>query len=329
MKLPIKPLGLFSVSLAFMILAWNHARGPGQDASAQSGAPVVRTNGISHRAQAMEQVLVAIGCKRDRSSDGVSGSDDDTQFDATANHFSLSVRAEDTRLPIELSKQLRIATRRAYEQWRHWLEREEIIGAPINMRIVGDANRFAALYGRPETNDFTPIGFYRISNNEAFVLYTEPFIDNASETAFHELSHLITAQQLGPTPPWLNEGIAEHFETLRIRDDRTEFSRNREHLQLLYRRGLVPLEELVGLSRRDWTEEDAPRRYASAWALIAFLQSSPEGDETLQAVIQGAFDSRCDLFFEPRHLLERYPGGTVNLEKDWQRWLSNQFGRVS
>lgn len=241
----------------------------------------------------------------------------------------ITVRAEDAVLPDNLEVQISSAAKRSYEQWQYWLGAEALVPSQINLRFLGDAQRFAKLYGRPHNDEFTAVGFYRIRSNEALILYTPEYRAMAVATAFHELSHLITASHLGPTAPWLDEGIAEYFETLQLRGQRAEFTRNRQHLMLLYREGLVPLAELTALSRGDWTREDAPRRYASAWALIAFFLDSAAGEATLKALLREAYAQRCNPASDPAGLLGNYPGGVIRLEQDWQRWLKNQFGTAS
>jgi hypothetical protein len=42
----------------------------------------------------------------------------------------------------------------------------------------------------------------------------------AEQTFVHELVHELMHRALGETPPWLNEGMAQYFSTLRLEDDR-------------------------------------------------------------------------------------------------------------
>lgn len=128
--------------------------------------------------------------------------------------LSIEVHVEDGVLPERYRAQIDAGTRRIYAQWRAWLGDAASASPPVNLRFVGNGERFTALWGKGAGADWTPTGFYRLRNNEAVVLYTPAYRDHALANAFHEISHLVTAWHLGASPPWLNEGIAEYFETM-------------------------------------------------------------------------------------------------------------------
>jgi hypothetical protein len=142
------------------------------------------------------------------------------------------------------------------------------------------------------------------------------------------MSHLITAWQLGPTPPWLNEGIAEHFEIMQLSWRPAALPLNARHLAVLRRDGIIPIDELTKLSRRDWSAEQPERRYASAWAVIAYLLHSPEGQLTLQSVLRTAHANRCSTPADLQAALnEGYQGGLAQLQVDVTRWLGQRFAQ--
>jgi hypothetical protein len=235
--------------------------------------------------------------------------------------FFVSVRAEDAVLPSTLEGSISAGAKRSYEQWRDWLGDAALVRSHINIRFIGDGERFYRIYGKAPGDAWTATGFYRIQTNEALVLYTSPYRENALKTAFHEMSHLITAWHLGLTPPWLNEGIAEHFETMRVSWQGAEFADNAGHRALLRDEGPLPLATLLALSPRDWREQGPARQYASAWALIAFLLDSEAGRDTLQQLIRRAHAQRCAAPTDLAGMLDNYPGGRQTLEADWQRWI--------
>lgn len=303
---------------------------------------------------ALQQLRDAIGCNKPRNripdpgvtqdayswrdASGVMNFSDTAPADRDANlqslnrgprEFFITVSAEQASLPPNFKGQIAGGAKRAYDQWKTWLGDDAIVRSHINVRLIGNADVFKDAYGKPNGDNWTATGFYRLRSNEALILYTPSYQATALSTAFHEVSHLITAWHLGPTPPWLNEGIAEHFETMQVAWQSATFQDNRGHLALLAKRGTVALEELTTLSRRDWTTEDAQRRYASAWSLIAFLMHSEPGTRTLREVLNLAYAQRCDLN-EDAHstvtgALSSYPGGTRALERDWQQWLQNRL----
>ncbi len=243
--------------------------------------------------------------------------------------FNLDISIEDAVMPSSFEARVRAGARRTYEVWENWLGSDSLVPTQINLRLIGDTDRFTEVYGKADSEDWTTTGFYRIRSNEAVVLYTPQFQRTALSTAYHEISHLITAWHLGPTPPWLNEGIAEHFETMRLDWSTSQFPLNLRHLAVLKQSSPLSVDELTGLSRRDWGSAEPQRRYASAWALMSFLQGSGENMKTLRHVLREANAQRCSTPADLRNALATYPGGFAGLDEDLQRWLNAQLRFVS
>lgn len=224
---------------------------------------------------------------------------------------TLRIHAIDTELPPGLRDELLIGASTALTLWREWLGEQTLPPAPATLLFLDDAQDFAELYDGPDVDGWTATGFYRIRSHEAVILYAEPWRHSARATAFHELSHLMTAWYLGSTPAWLNEGLAEYFETFTPGRARS-FGAYRGHLAVLAREGPLPLATLLGLSRRQFTVEEAARRYASAWSLIAFMLEDAQAREVFDTLLRGFYAGRCD-GTDARALrdraLARFPGG--------------------
>lgn len=239
--------------------------------------------------------------------------------------FSIAVQAEAAALPADLEQKIALGADAAYTQWREWLGEEALLHSRINIRFVGDDKQFRKIYGKPNAEDWTTTGFYRMRSNEALILYTPEYRNGALGNAFHEVSHLVTASHLGATPPWLNEGLAEYYETLDVVDNGVRFAHNPLHIQLLRRQGPLTIVDLTALSRKEWMQSDAQRRYASAWSFMAFMLQSQDGQRTLQRVVQQAYQQRCNARADLRETLRDYPGGLQSLQADWFSWLEERL----
>ncbi len=83
--------------------------------------------------------------------------------------------------------------------------------------------------------------------------------------------------------PWLNEGLAEYFETFQIENDRqtaTLGGLNDEHLLLLQENKLIPFEAFFDTdyySLRKQGNHGAGLFFAQAWALTHYLMQSDNG----------------------------------------------------
>ncbi|MEE4278414.1 MAG: hypothetical protein V2I82_08130, partial [Halieaceae bacterium] len=227
----------------------------------------------------------------------------------------------DVVLPGKLGDELRSASTLVHERWREWLGDAALDLAPARLQFVSDAMTFHELYDGPNVDGSTATGFYRIRSHEAFILYSDDQRRRARSTALHELSHLVMAWHLGPTPAWLNEGLAEYFETLRIGPP-PAYLRNPTHLELLLRDGPVALQTLLQLRRRDFGLENAQHRYASAWSLVAYLLEHRDGRTALTGLLRDAWSTRCDgrRSFS-LEAIRSYPGGLEALERGWRQWI--------
>lgn len=235
--------------------------------------------------------------------------------------YYVTLDAVDTVLPAYFEGRLNAAAKRIYDQWRDWLGDEALVRSHVNLRFFGNEQDFLELWGKPG-GAWSPLGFYRIRNNEAVILTFPGRHRSTLSTAFHEMSHLITAWHLGPSAPWLNEGLAEYFETMDVRWQEGRFSRNRTHLQLLRELGPLPIATLTTIASGDWTEADAEHRYASAWALVAFLQDSAHGREVLTDILRQTHKQRCAVPVDAAPLLAGYRGGVAGLEADLHTWIN-------
>ncbi len=94
---------------------------------------------------------------------------------------------------------------------------------------------------------------------------------------FHEFAHAMTGLAIVGPPAWLDEGLAEFYETFELRDEgRVALlgAPNRDDLRLLQRAELLPLTDLIAVDRNSPMYNEGNRRglfYAQSWALVHYL----------------------------------------------------------
>lgn len=139
--------------------------------------------------------------------------------------------------------------------------------------------------------------------------------------SLHALSHSITAQQLGSTPPWLDEGLAEYFQCMEVKGQRSLVHANGEYIQLLRSGGTPSLEHLLRLDAAAWRDGGEPDYQAQAWSLVYFMLQNKHGRYALQDAVRWADGNPGDTEGMLMALGRAYPGGVLKLERDWHEWL--------
>ena len=154
--------------------------------------------------------------------------------------------------------------------------------------------------------------------------------DEAARIAVHEYVHLVARHAGLRFPPWLNEGIAELYSTLRMQGDKAlvgDLIPGR--LQALFTEKWIPLPALLSATQGSPLYNEKNRAggfYAESWALVHMLSLSPEYSpkypEFLNTV-HGGMDSAA--------ALEKVYGKTAPaVEKDLNAYFrgSQFYGRL-
>lgn len=115
-------------------------------------------------------------------------------------------------------------------------------------------------------------------------LSTEGEKEDTYGTIFHEYVHFLLNTNFGESevPPWFNEGLAEYYQTFRVKDEKNvvlgEIQSN--HLLLLQQNKLIPLKtffEIDNFSLHQNANHSRSVFYAQAWALIHYLIQGNQG----------------------------------------------------
>jgi tetratricopeptide (TPR) repeat protein len=102
----------------------------------------------------------------------------------------------------------------------------------------------------------------------------DPTEDNPHHAVYHEYVHTILGRTL-PLPTWLNEGLAEYWASVKIKQHEVELGRPiGEHVFRLRSGAPLPLETLFRVDPSSVHYNEAERSsvfYAQSWALVHYL----------------------------------------------------------
>lgn len=236
--------------------------------------------------------------------------------------FTYDIHDDGAKLSLNFQGQLAAGAKRIYDTWHFFLGEEYLRQTHIKVRVIGGPARFDALWRQGNPNSKPVGGFYSAAKNEAFVKHNPKRSEQTIKTTFHEVSHLITAGHLGPTPPWLNEGLAEYFETMEVSGQGGTLTPNRLHLERLKRSRIPRLKDFLELNGSAWYGDQRSLNYALAWSLMHFLMEGAPGIYAVREVMQQARQNFCKPFSASLALHNAYPGGLSKLEADWRKWLA-------
>jgi tetratricopeptide (TPR) repeat protein len=135
-------------------------------------------------------------------------------------------------------------------------------------------------------------GFAQVGEDGAFAALDLAAEGGRRRTPHHEYTHLLLGRVLPPPPPWLSEGLAEFFSAWRTEDASLVVGEGQaEHLRLLHRGALLPLEELLRVDYASPLYNEGDHRnlfYAQSWALVHFLLLGRGGEPGAALAALGA-----------------------------------------
>ncbi|ESP94558.1 DUF1570 domain-containing protein [Pseudoalteromonas luteoviolacea] len=153
----------------------------------------------------------------------------------------------------------------------------------LNIEVLPNRREYERVvksYGGDGTNT---TGIYFGNKNTALVVQRS--YEQTMQTAVHEAVHAINQAVIGYSPRWLNEGLAEYFETVEVKMHHAKikpqyFLNKQGHIG---GKVVAPLELLN--AEHLWSTENAEPFYKSSWAFVHFLMSSNSGRQTLKDIL--------------------------------------------
>ncbi len=130
-------------------------------------------------------------------------------------------------------------------------------------------------------------------------------------------------------PLWVEEGLAELYETFTVSGDRIQFGKPIErHLAWFHDNPLIPLEVLFAVGHDDpfYTEQSKkPGFYAQSWALVHLMvlgnpERSPQFQQYLSLLDQGAQDEAA--------FARAFGGDREALEDELDRYVHRKIFRI-
>lgn len=185
-----------------------------------------------------------------------------------------------------LARKIAVRMDSMFEEYEKRLIFDEKIADRFLVKVYRSAEEYQAHGGPPGT-----VAYFSSQGRE-LVAHAQAAEDAMFASLFHEGMHQFLHFYLPAPPIWFDEGLAEYFETARLRasgggdagcaydvgmKDRAAVS----HLRSAVKNGAtIPLARLLEMSREEFYGESRSMNYMCAWAFTHFLLES--GDRTLK-----------------------------------------------
>src|SRR3977135_584566 len=145
---------------------------------------------------------------------------------------------------------------------------------PVPVMVFGTEKEYQPF----RFNDFATAYYAKHSDRDFIVV--GKLGDQSRQTASHEYTHLEFAHAGYTLPPWLNEGIADLFSTLRSQGEFTLYGDILPgRLQELGRQKWVPLQTILAADQTSPYYNESSKAgslYDESWALVHMLATSEE-----------------------------------------------------
>lgn len=252
--------------------------------------------------------------------------------------FSVDIKAVSYELPLDTESKVEIAVSNIFEIYRNALGLNYRDDAHINVSIYGKYDEFEQYRNLYAPKAETITGFYLPAKNEAIIWKNRNTKTMLSVTT-HECSHAILGYKVGRSPAWLNEGLAEYFETMEVFGFAVVVPPHKAWDELIqeryYQQELMPLQEYLALTNEEWRSYngDDGSAYSMAWSLVYYLMGTREGRLLLKKMIvhleppSARAKGQETSPLQPRQfnsidsINKFYYGGIKALELNWHQWI--------
>ena len=242
--------------------------------------------------------------------------------------FNVEIIAHDYVLELDVKTKIEVAVAKIFTIYVDGLGLGFDGEAQLKIHIYGNEVAFRNLTRARGLQVENASGFYSPRENAIYV-WRNRSLTRLLAVLTHEASHTIMRYQNGRVAAWINEGLAEYFETMEV-FGHTVVVHGNEHAadtvkELLETHRLPSLTEFIALPRSQWYAMNGERgmSYAFGWSLCFYLMSSEQGRATMAALLarhREADFSSAGNELSLNVIEANYPGGIRVLEQRWREW---------
>lgn len=126
----------------------------------------------------------------------------------------------------------------------------------------------------------------------------------------------------GFTERWLNEGLAEYFERIKVYGQAGQIQYSKSSLQDIKNSPTTfSFDQLTRTDIDDWQGEHRNLIYSYSWAWVYFLMSQNDTRDVLTSYLSKNAEQPCNTLVSASYFSKRIAGGNRELQLRFDKWL--------
>ena len=245
------------------------------------------------------------------------------------DYFNLDIIEDQAVLPPFARDKFQSEIDQIYYVLKHGFNVRELRQIHIKLRLFDQRQDYIKYQKQHAPNlSLESSGFFSSHHQEA-VVFTNDYAPQTFAITRHEITHAIMHSMYGVLPIWLNEGIAEYMESMLIQGQQRQAKPKEKQIVFLQEQlnnnNMMTLTEFIDLPYLSWYKTEQSRtHYAMAWSIIYWLQSSDQGKDFLQTLLNELGFAPCQRFNATHYIETHYPQGLEQFEQQWISWLNQK-----
>lgn len=161
-------------------------------------------------------------------------------------------------------------------------------------------------------------GLYWARSNYAFVAFKNA--KQAAQTAFHESVHAINFSLVGLQSRWINEGLAELFESMEINETDKGYTASFNIQRPMSDFTALDYVDLL-YSEDQWDTEQRDELYTNARNFLTYLVTQPQGIQVVSSLLQEERRDPCSKLSEDSYI-QLIEDNVYDMQFGYEDWLN-------
>lgn len=238
------------------------------------------------------------------------------------DYFDLNLHHQGSTTYPGLESDLNIHISKVYDIMSGLLPREKLQKVSVNLWTFNKDSDYQTFREQhAPTASARSLGFHTSRENIAASLNRDGK-HQLLTTSLHEAVHVMNSGLFGFTERWLNEGLAEYFERIKVYGQTGQVQYSKSSLEDIKNASThFSFDQLTRTGIDDWQGEHRNLIYSYSWAWVYFLMSQNDTRDVLTSYLSKNAEQPCNNLVSASYFNKRVAGGNQELQRRFDKWL--------